>query len=151
MTEREKTAAEKLAELRATQATRTERIEQAKTNQELADELALDPLRVQYGDRLSVLVPNAYVEGLPTMCASRPASGPEMKRYRDGVKVSVKESKTQVEGSAQAAELLADSTLVYPDAAMFAKMCEAFPGLKAGLGQEVVRRAQGKAEADAKS
>lgn len=144
-------AAEKLAEVRKAREEKNRALAEARAEQELKDELAIEPLRDQYGEALAVVVLNVHFEGLPVIVAARPATAPEMKRHRASVKVNVKDKATTVEGSAEAAEQLARTCLEYPEAEVFKALCAKAPGLEAMLGQEVAKKAQARSYEDAKS
>jgi len=145
------TATEKLEELRKARADKDAKRAEARAEQELQDELAIEPLRDQYGDGLAVVVLNVHFEGLPVLAAAEPAGPALMRRHRASIKVNVKDKGTTVEGSAEAAEQLARSCLKYPEPDVFARMCEKAPGLASQLGQEVAKVAAAKSYDDAKS
>jgi hypothetical protein len=145
------TAEQKLAALRKAREEKNQVAAAKRAEQELADELAIEPLRDLHGDALAVVVLNVHFEGLPVIVAAEPANAALMKRHRASVKVQIKDKGTTVEGSAEAAEQLARSCLAYPTAEVFAALCAKAPGLAAQLGQEIVKVGQAKSYDDAKS
>jgi len=113
-----------IEEIQARRAARKAAHEAARVAQAERDLEALDALEVEHGDgRVAQLDLPSYVDGLPTTVLVRIPSGIEYKRFRD----QVRRAKSQVDvGAAQ--DLLASVCVVYPDAATYERVREAFPG-----------------------
>lgn len=117
--------------------------------QSVADEEALAALDLAYPDGYAIVYLNAPISGCPGFVAARDCDGAQYKRYQAGVKVKVVNKAAEVD-SGDGAEVLARVCLISPDLDTFKKMCEARSGLAAGLGGEVLARAQTRKADDAK-
>jgi hypothetical protein len=102
---------------------------------------AIDAIEVQLGDDNVGVMRVGYTPGLPVAAAVRCPKPAELKRFRDRVKPGQKDGRNRdvSPDTAKACEELADVCLVYPtDRAVYAKLCEARPGLAAQLGSKAV-------------
>lgn len=121
----------------------------AALEQQATDEEKLAELEAAYPNGFAIVYLNAPLDGCPGFAAARDCNPAEYKRFKSGVKVTVVKGAADVD-SGDGNEQLGRSCLIYPDADVFKRMNAARPGLEAGLGQEVVRRAQTRQADDAK-
>jgi hypothetical protein len=109
-------------------------LEEPKAAQRAVDLEAFLAARDEYGVSNVARMFVGYTPGLPTFALAKTPTPVVIKRYRDSVRS--KDGKA-VDASA-AAEAVCTVTLIYPDPEIFAKMCEARPGLKSQLGVEAL-------------
>jgi hypothetical protein len=116
--------------------------------QRAIDLLALEELELEYGDGNVVSVDLiGWAPGLPTLVAARAAKPAEVKRYRSRVKVKHGE----IEGTADGAEQIAASCVVYPKTPEeYEAILTQRPGVAASLGNAIIQHTQAKAESELK-
>lgn len=131
---------------------RAERRAQAgdkRTEQLVIDMTALDELEAEHGlGELARINMPSYKTGLPTMVIVKAARGAVYRRYRD--MACKAEDKKDTSLTVKAAELTADTCLVYPPVDTFAAMCEQWPGCKAECGSAAILLAQVEMEREKK-
>jgi hypothetical protein len=125
-------------------AARKEKLAEAEAQQFEADLAELDKHEIALGDSNVTHVRVPFVPGTPVLAIARAPKPLELKRYRDRLK---EEKPDRV----AAAEELAASVRLYPEAGAYAAMCAARPGLHAQLGVASLELSVGKAAADNKS
>ncbi len=118
--------------------------------QQVADEEKLAELEAAYPDGFAIVYLNAPISGKPGFVAARDCTGPEYTRYKAGLKVRVVNKSAEVDGGDAGAAQLGRVCLIYPDPDVFKAMCDQRSGLEAGLGQDVVSRAQTRKAEEAK-
>lgn len=138
---------DKLAEVRARLDAQQDAQDSDETDQKAVDLMALADARDEHGGPSAVQAASIpYVAGLPTMAIVRRPTKIEFKRFTDTV------SKKDASGPEYmaAAQALAAVCLVYPPKDVYAKMCEAVPGLPVPLGIAATKLATGKEKEDRK-
>lgn len=119
----------------------------AKQEQLLKDMEALDALEVQYGDgRVARVNLATHVPGLPTFIVVRAPTKAEGQRMRD----MVRSGEAKLTKSGAAADMLATSCLVYPDAETYKLVLESFPGVHGDAFMAANDLGKGKAEEEGK-
>lgn len=118
----------------------------ARDAQEAIDLEALFDARDECGVSAVVAVKIPFEPGLPMHAIARRPKPIEFKRFQD---LTAKKDAGTPE-AIKAAEQVATVCLIYPTAEVFAKMCDAVPGLKIALGSASVGLATAKAREDAK-
>lgn len=141
-----KTAAERLAEVEARQATKQAARDEAYAEQRILDLEAVETIRDQLGDGVPTkMVDVTHSPGLPTLVLVRCPKKPELSRFRAGVKK--KDGEIDSKSSIEASELLAAVVVLYPNPrdvstpdapSVWTKLCEARPGVPAGAGQAAI-------------
>lgn len=141
-----------LEQVEARREARKDAARKAAENALAVDLEAIDAIEAQLGDTNVATVRVGYTPGLPAACAVRCPLSKELKWFRDQVKTKKDGRNREVEpDQAAACEALASKCLVYPtDAAVYARLCEARPGLAAQLGKEAVKLAVGAEESESK-
>lgn len=119
----------------------------ASEEQRAKDLDAITDLEIEHGDSNVGVVHVGHVPGLPTLAAVRCPSKAELKRFR--VRCTPKNEKDNPD-SAAAAEELAATCRVFPDAETYERLLAARPGLAVQLGSKAVALATGSAEAAGK-
>jgi len=114
--------------------------------QEVTDLEALFDARAEHGVSAVIAVKIPYEPGLPLHAIARRPKPIEFKRFQD---LTAKKDAGTPE-AIKAAEQVAAVCLVYPPDDVFAKMCDACPGLKIALGSAAVGLATAKAREDSK-
>jgi hypothetical protein len=142
---------DRLAEIEAARAKRRADSDRARDEQKATDLEAISELEIEHGDTNISTLECPYTPGLPVMLAVRTPKPAEMKRYRDGCKPD-KNGRSDALGPAI---LLAEICRVYPPrdedgTALYARVCEARPGVNVQLGVLAVKLAAGKAEDEGK-
>jgi hypothetical protein len=118
----------------------------ARDTQEAVDLEALFEARDEHGVSAVVAVKIPFEPGLPLHAIARRPKPIEFKRFQD---LTAKKDAGTPE-AIKAAEQVAGACLLYPPPEVFAKMCDACPGLKIALGSAAVGLATAKAREDAK-
>jgi hypothetical protein len=113
---------------------------------------ALDSLEQEHGDSNVAAVRVGYTPGLSQLAIVKCPPPKYLKRFRDRVKPGQKDARNRdvTPDAAAASEEIAASCLLYPSADVYARMCEARPGLAAQLGAEAVKLAVGAEESEGK-
>lgn len=128
-------------------AARKAEVRKAYEAQRVVDLGAITDLEIEHGDSNVGVINLPYTADLPTLAAVRCPRPAELKRFR--TRCIPKHEKDKPD-SAAAAEELAAVCVIFPDAATYAKLCGARPGLAVQLGSKAVDLATGKAEAEGK-
>jgi hypothetical protein len=136
----------KLEEAKARLDAQAAEAQEARDDQEATDLEALYEAKIEHGLEAVVAVAVPHTPGLPLMAIVRRPKPIEHKRFTDLVSKKDAASPEYM----KAAEQLAAICLVYPEKEVYAKMCDAFPGLKVPLGVAAANLAAGKAREDAK-
>jgi hypothetical protein len=145
----EKSTAELLAEREAKRAEDAHTRQEAHDTQRLSDLDALEIAEAEHGATNVAFVNVPYTPGLPTIVIVRVPSPPEMKRYRFLAKPK-KPDEPLTEHITAANEAMADTCLAWPAVDVFAKICDARPGVKAQCGGAAVRLSLGHQEEEGK-
>jgi hypothetical protein len=144
----------RLQQIEAKRAARRAASEHAAEEQRATDLEAIDVIEQTLGDSNVSTISIPYAEGLPCVAAVRCPKPIEMKRYRDQTKVKLHQpgqrKPPESPDLVAAAELLAETCVVYPPREVFAQMCESRPGLQAQAGVLAAELALGKAEEEGK-
>ncbi len=135
-----------LDQIEASRAKRKAALAVAQRDQRVHDLKAVDELELRLGDSNVALLEVPFTPGLPTLAAVRCPTSTEIKRYQDRIKPR-KDGSTE---AIKAAEELAGTCLVYPEAEVYAKLLEARPAIHVQLGAAAVQLAVGRAENEKK-
>lgn len=122
----------------------------ADLEREASDAEALAALEEAHPEGFAIVYLNAPPPGFSGFVAASDCPPIEYKRYQAGIKTRVVGGAVEVESKSEGAELLARKYLIHPSPEAFAKLCELRAGVAAGLGQEVVNRAQTRKAEEAK-
>jgi hypothetical protein len=145
-----------LEEISAERAARKAKLQEQADAQRLIDMQALNDAELELGDTNVCYVDVPFTPGLPTLAIARKPKPIELKRYREGLRITPGEKLDLAAGN-EAAATLGAVVVHYPkkDAdgknPVFAAMCEARPDLAATLGQSSVKLAQARAAEESKS
>lgn len=124
-----------IEEIERRRAARREALVGERTAQRARDLAALDELEVEHGvEGLCRIELDRYVAGLPTFVVLRLPRAVEMKRY-------VSQAKND---PLEAANVIASSCVVYPDADTYARVRETFAGVHVHGGVAVLQASQGR-------
>jgi hypothetical protein len=145
----EKSTAELLAEREAKRAEAAHARQEAHDKQRLSDLDFLEIAEVEHGATNVDFVNVPFTPGLPTLVIVRVPSPPEMKKYRYDAKPK-KPDDPLTAHITSANESIADMCLVWPAADVFAKICDARPGVKAQCGGAAIRLSLGHQEEEGK-
>lgn len=140
----------KLTPLQVVEAKRAARkasLEAQRDEQRAIDLEAVYNLETEHGDNGVAVLNVPYTPGLPTLCAARKPTAPEMKRYRD--RCRPRKDGAQIDGVPPAEELAA-CCRVYPSDVVYADMLADRAGIHVQLGVEALKLAAGSAEAEGK-
>ncbi len=137
----------RLDEIKAKLSAQADERESAKADQEATDLEALFEARAEHGVEAVQAVKIPFEPGLPLLAIARRPSPVEFKRFRSRCTKKDAGSPEYV----AAAEELADTCRVYPDADTFAKMLAVCPGVKAALGTAAIVLGSAKEADDLKS
>lgn len=127
-------------EIEARRAERKAALEAQKAEQRAADLEALDAAEIELGDHavMRVNLP-AYAPELPTMLVLRLPKPSEMKRFQSAVSRDER-AKARLEAS----EMLVRACLVYPEPAVYERVCETFTGVAPSTALVLMEACQAK-------
>jgi hypothetical protein len=129
--------ADKLEELEKKREARRKLIDEARAEQYVVDMTALDELEEKHGaDRVKALKVKAFTPGLPTMVIIKSSAGESYhKRFVD----MVRKAKGNKDAEAQASNMLARSSVVYPEKDVLQAMSEAYPNMWTDIANAAVK------------
>lgn len=150
MSDVQKTAAERLAEVAEKRAAREAVAQAAYDAQRATDEEAIEAILEQHPDVLTSRLDVKHSPGLVTCVLLRCPSRPELARFRQGVKS--KNGENTNASATDAAELLAAVVVLYPERkgedSPWKALCDARPAVAANVGVAAIKLAAA-ADADA--
>lgn len=146
----DKTPAELVAELERVRAERAKAADAAADAQRVTDLTAVLDLEEQHGASGVKVIRLPVSVGLPTLIVVRRASPGEAKRYR-AQRMLDKKNRIDPGAINEAAEMVADNAVIYPDAETYLRVRETFGGVHAQAGLEAIKLAEGKADEDEKN
>lgn len=125
----------KIAEVEARRAERKASTQTAREEQYLADLVRVDELEAEHGDdRVRVLNVPSFVPGLPTLVVVTIPTPATFKRFRQ----MVRKAGHNTEQIGAAKDILASSSVVYPDEATYGRMKESWPSIHDNVGNEAI-------------
>ena len=135
-----------IEEIEQRRAARKAGVSAARDAQYLIDLEALDALEEEHGDgKVAQLnLPN-FTPGLPTMIVVRTPEPRYYKRFEDMVRKA-----KDADATGRASDMLADCCVVYPDAATYVRVREAYPAVRGPIGHAAVTLAQARAADEGK-
>lgn len=129
-----------IAEIQERRAKRREATAKAREEQYEKDLEEVDKLEEELGpDRVAVLETPSYVAGLPTLVVVKTPSAPVFGRFRSMIQKANDGAKKNTQAMGTAQELLADSSIAFPDAETYKRMQGEWPSLHDSVGVEAIR------------
>lgn len=130
-----------IAQIEARRAERKEATKKARNAQYAIDVEKVEALEQEHGDgRVRVLKMPSFVPGLPTLVVVKTPTELVFKRFRQ----MVRKAATDAEAIGAAKDLLAASSIAYPDEVTYARMKGAWPSIHDSVGNNAI--AMGEAE-----
>lgn len=129
---------------------RREQLRQQRDAQYARDLEALDAAELEHGASRVTQIELPFVPGLPTMVIVRAPKAVEYKRYRDMTRNATQGFGVNGQKTGNAADLLADVCVIYPEAKIYAEVKEAVPGVHDNAFQAAHQLAEGKAVQEGK-
>lgn len=138
------TAAERIAAVEARRAERKAKLEEPKLEQIAIDEEAFERLELEHGEGKVVRLPLPYfTSGLPTFVVVCAPEEQYVKRMRQMIRAAPKSP-----GPAQ--DLLADKSVVYPDADTYKRVRSEYGGIHDSAGNLAVKLSQARRDEEGK-
>lgn len=132
--------ADKLEAIEKSRAARRKTIDDARDEQYVLDMTALDELEEKHGaDRVKALKVKAFTPGLPTMVIIKSSAG---ESYHQRFVDMVRKAKGNKDAETQASNMLARSSVVYPEKEVLQAMAEAYPNMWTDIANAAIKLVQ---------